>query len=95
MQRLTADGVRLTWRLTLNAAGGGPVPFLIDWGDTPHPSRSAPSGLTLLSLRFEHPEPAAIVTALTALGADAEVVAAARPAMIATLDGPTGQGELR
>jgi catechol 2,3-dioxygenase-like lactoylglutathione lyase family enzyme len=95
MQRLTTDGVQLQWRLTLNATGGGPVPFLIDWGDTPHPSRSAPSGLTLLSLRFEHPEPATIATALTALGADAELVAAARPAMIATLDGPTGQSELR
>jgi catechol 2,3-dioxygenase-like lactoylglutathione lyase family enzyme len=95
MERLTADGVRLQWRLTLNAAGGGPVPFLIDWGDTPHPSRSAPSGLTLLSLRFEHPEPASIATTLTALGADAQVVAAERPAMVATFAGPNGQGELR
>jgi catechol 2,3-dioxygenase-like lactoylglutathione lyase family enzyme len=95
MARLTTEGVQLNWRLTLNATGGGPVPFLIDWGDTPHPSRSAPSGLSLLSLRIEHPDPGVIATALNALGADAEVVAAPQPALIATFDGPTGQGELR
>jgi hypothetical protein len=95
MSRLTTDGVQLNWRLTLNATGGGPVPFLIDWADTPHPSRSAPSGLSLLSLRIEHPEPTLIAKALSALGAGAEVAAAPQPALIATFDGPTGQGELR
>ncbi len=95
MHRLTTDGVQLNWRLTLNATGGGPVPFLIDWADTPHPSRSAPTGLSLLSLRIEHPEPETVARALGALGAEAEVVAAPQPALVATFDGPTGEGELR
>ncbi|MDQ1425441.1 MAG: hypothetical protein QOD72_2939 [Acidimicrobiaceae bacterium] len=95
MHRVTTEGVRLDWRLTLNATGGGPVPFLIDWGQTPHPSGAASSGLSLLSLCIEHPDPNTIAAAMTALGADAEVVAGPQPALVATFDGPAGQVELR
>jgi hypothetical protein len=95
MHRLTTDGVQLNWRLTLNATGGGAVPFLIDWGATPHPSASAPVGLRLRSLRIEHPDPGVITDALTALGADAEVVAAPEMTIVASFDGPSGPGELR
>jgi catechol 2,3-dioxygenase-like lactoylglutathione lyase family enzyme len=97
MHRLTTEGVQLNWRLTLNATGGGAVPFLIDWGDTPHPSASAPSGLKLRSLRIEHPDPRAIAAALTALGADADVDVGEAPdlTIIASFDGPTGTSELR
>ena len=38
----------------------GLVPFLIDWKDSPHPSASTPQGCTLVSLRGEHPDPAAV-----------------------------------
>ncbi len=34
----------------------GIVPFLIDWGDTPHPSQNAVQGLALTGFRAEHPE---------------------------------------
>jgi hypothetical protein len=95
MQRLTTEGVQLNWRLTLNATGGGAVPFIIDWGDTPHPSASAPSGVNLRSLRIEHPDPKVVAAALTALGAEADVVAAPVLTLIASFDGPTGSSELR
>jgi Glyoxalase-like domain len=32
MTRAAPNGTVLRWRLTLNAIGGGPVPFLISWG---------------------------------------------------------------
>lgn len=57
MSRIPPTGTTLRWRLTLNALGGGPVPFLISWGDTPHPARAAPAGLVLESFRIEHPRP--------------------------------------
>src|SRR5690348_5189500 len=45
-QRVGPSGTVLRWRGTRVApAAGGLVPFLIYWGDTEHPSRSAPSGL--------------------------------------------------
>jgi hypothetical protein len=47
LQRTTAQGTPLRWRLTPKALAGGPIPFLIDWGDAVHPSGSAPTGLTL------------------------------------------------
>jgi hypothetical protein len=94
MHRRTTDGVELHWRLTLNARAGGAVPFLIDWGDTPHPSGATPTGLVLRSLRIEHPEPGPLASTLAALGAEANIAAASRPALIATVDGPLGTREL-
>ena len=90
MQRATPTGAVLRWRLTLGAAAGGLVPFLISWGDTEHPARSAPRGLILESFHLEHPDPASLAPLLNALGADAELRPAAAPALIARLSGPNG-----
>jgi hypothetical protein len=81
-------------RLTLNVVPGGLVPFLISWGDTEHPARSAPRGLTLESFHLEHPHPASLAPLLTALGADAEIRPAATPALVARLSGPNGRAVL-
>lgn len=86
-QRRTAAGEVLRWRLTSNALVGGVVPFLISWGDTPSPALSAPAGLVLESLHVEHPSPALITTRLQALGADVEVRLAAKPALVAQING--------
>ena len=56
-QRAGPTGTVLRWRLTLNAIAGGLIPFLISWGDTEHPARSAPQGLTLEGFHLEHPDP--------------------------------------
>ena len=56
--RETPHGEILRWTLTdLYAMPmAGAVPFLIDWGDTPHPTASLPSGGQLRSLRIGHPQ---------------------------------------
>jgi Glyoxalase-like domain len=95
LQRATAQGTLLRWRLTRNALGGGPIPFLIDWGDTVHPSRSAPAGLTLLSFHLEHPQPEVLAGALGALAAEVTVVPGPTPGLAARIDGPRGPVDLR
>jgi len=95
MQRARPTGAVLRWRLTLNATPGSLVPFLISWGDTEHPARSAPRGLILESFHLEHPDPASLAPVLDALGADAEIRPAAAPALVAYLSGPNGSKVLR
>ncbi|HEX9991993.1 MAG TPA: VOC family protein [Acidimicrobiales bacterium] len=95
MTRTTPAGAVLRWRLTANARGGGPVPFLIDWGTTPHPASSAPPGLTLADLTVEHPDPEGLAAVLRALGAVVTVTAAPVAALVARVDGPSGSTLLR
>jgi Glyoxalase-like domain len=73
LQRATTQGTLLRWRLTPDALAGGPVPFLIDWGDTAHPSTSAPPGLTLASFHLEHPQPEVLTGMLGALAVEVPV----------------------
>jgi hypothetical protein len=97
MRRQRPDGSLLEWRLTRHAPDPGrlAVPFLIDWGSSPHPSESAPPGVRLVELRIEHPDPAALRAALEALGATARVDSGPEPALVATLDTPRGRVVLR
>ncbi len=56
MTRLRPDGVELRWTLTppmLSADGF--VPFFIDWGSTPRPALSVPSGIGLVDLMGSTP----------------------------------------
>jgi hypothetical protein len=94
-QRTGATGTVLRWRLTLNAMAGGLIPFLISWGDTEHPARSASHGLTLEAFHLEHPDPPSLALPLTALGADVEIRPAGTAALIADLSGPKGNMVLR
>jgi hypothetical protein len=71
------------------------VPFLISWGDTPHPAASAPLGLRLESLCIEHPDPESIARTLRILGTTVPVVRADHAALVAHIIGPTGAGKLR
>jgi hypothetical protein len=97
MARATPDGDTLHWRLTFPTGAGPvhPVPFLIEWGDTRHPAATAATGARLVSLRGEHPDPTALAAAVTALGASLAVTAAPEPRLVAVLEGPGGQWELR
>ena len=94
-QRVGPTGTVLQWRVTLNATPGGVVPFLISWGDTEHPARSAPQGLTLEAFHVDHPDPASLAPPLMALGADVEIRPAAAAALVARLSGPNGSTVLR
>ncbi len=91
------DGVVLSWRLTDPRAtpGGGLLPFLIAWGETPHPAPGAPEGGELLGLRAEHPEPGAAREALAALGVEMEVVEGIRRRLTAVIGTDDGTVEIR
>ncbi len=98
-RRERADGTVLSWKLTdpYRERMGGVIPFLIDWGDTPHPASSAPSGGRLIGLRLEHPSPARVLECLDLLGADlagVDVVAAEQAGMTARIATPGGAVEL-
>jgi hypothetical protein len=95
--RQTTNGTMLRWRFTdpTVVIEDGLVPFLIDWGTSPHPAASAPVGAALASLCAEHPEPARIERALAALRAPIPVRAAKRSALVATIIGAHGAVELR
>jgi hypothetical protein len=95
--RRRPDGVVLAWRYTdpNTVVANRIVPFLIDWGTSPHPSATAARGATLVALRAEHPDPERVRTMLGVLGLDLRVQPAPAPAIIATIDSPRGRVELR
>jgi Glyoxalase-like domain len=95
--RRRADGTLLSWMLTdpRATAEDGIVPFFIDWGSSPHPSVSAPDGVTLAALRGEHPRPGDAATLLGNLGLELPVTKGERPALVAVLQTPKGLVELR
>jgi hypothetical protein len=95
--RKRPDGVVLSWRYTdpRVVLADRLVPYFIDWGASPHPSASAARGVTLLSLRAEHPDADRVQPMLRQLGLGLSVVKGVRPALIATFDSPKGRVELR
>jgi len=95
--RTAADGTTLHWQFTDPAVvvGEGVVPFFIDWGNSPHPAASAARGPVLCALRGEHPEPAVIKRALSAVGIDLPIGHGPRPALCASLRTAKGIVELR
>jgi len=97
MSRRRPDGVLLEWHLTRNPPDPGriPVPFLIDWGASPHPTQASPAGVTLVDLRAEHPSPDDLRRILGALSVDLAVDEAGEAALVATLDTPKGRIVLR
>lgn len=92
MSRQRPDGVLLEWQLTPPQAGL--VPFLIDWGSTPHPSGDAVKGSELVSFRGFHPSPEKVHEGLNALGAELEV-SAGDLTLVATIRTPDGEVVLR
>jgi hypothetical protein len=94
-QRAEPSGKVLRWRLTISETADSVAPFLISWGETEHPARSAPRGLTLEAFHIEHPDPPSLAPLLTALGADVEIKPAAAAALVARLTGPNGSVTLR
>ena len=91
------DGTVLTWKLTDPYAPrmDGAVPFLIAWGTTPHPARSAPQAGDLVDLKIEHPNPKAVRSALGALGVEMPVEVGDRVGLTAVLQTSVGRVEIR
>lgn len=97
MSRQRPDGATLSWRIALrrDRPGDGLIPFVLDWGETPHPAADMPSGGSLVGLRAEHPEPDSLKAALEALDFDLRVSQSDTPAIIATIETKRGRVELR
>lgn len=97
--RKRPDGLQMHWRSTRHpdaAAGQTPpgdwlIPFVIWWGDTPHPSGANPEGAVLTKLEAFHPDPKAITQMLTALGINIDVHQADTVSFKATLQTPKGE----
>jgi hypothetical protein len=96
MSRQRPDGVTLSWKLTQREelAGDGLVPFLIDWGDTPHPAATAAKGCRLVLFRAEHPRPEQVARLIAAVGEELEVREGPHPRLIAEVACPRGRVEL-
>lgn len=90
------DGEVLAWKVTdpFMPREGGVVPFFIDWGETPHPSATAPVGCELVDLRAEHPDAGRVRDILNGLELTLQVASGPTPALIATIHAPRGTVEL-
>nr|WP_083467416.1 VOC family protein [Kibdelosporangium sp. MJ126-NF4]CEL23456.1 hypothetical protein [Kibdelosporangium sp. MJ126-NF4]CTQ96837.1 hypothetical protein [Kibdelosporangium sp. MJ126-NF4] len=93
MSRRRPDGVLLEWRLTPMLAGV--LPFLIDWGSTPHPTESLPTGAELESLLIQDYEKDSLHTGLQALGIRDFAVGYGPTGLEATIVTPHGEVILR
>lgn len=95
--RRRTDGVMLTWRYTdpRTVVASGLVPFFIDWGTTPHPAATATHGASLVALRAEHPDAESVQRAVSALGLNLRVQQGPRAALVAQINSPRGDVELR
>ncbi|MFI1762668.1 VOC family protein [Streptomyces sp. NPDC020800] len=75
MSRRTPDGTLLRWRLTDSGTAhpSGPIPFLIDWGDSLHPAASGLPVTPLLEVSATAPDPDEVHSLLSALGTELTV----------------------
>lgn len=103
MSRTRPGGSTLHWRLSdpLALPAGGVVPFVIDWGTTPHPSTTLGNECALLELSLRHPHADALRPVLdvfrpisTAPDVDLTVMLATEPGVHARLRTPNGMVDL-
>lgn len=95
-QRDVASGppLRFSFSDPLARPYDGIAPFLVHWGDTPHPARSAPGGLRLLRFTGAHPRGRALGAALASFGVSLDVARGPKPVLRAVIEGPVGRVEL-
>lgn len=95
MSRRSPAGELLEWKLTIakKPFGDGLVPFVIDWGRTPHPALSDQNEgdeVVLANFSASHPDPESISNALAALGVELNVETSLRTGLSAHIKGPSG-----
>lgn len=90
--RSLPDGGVLEWSLSdpMVRLLDGVIPLLIDWGQSPHPAESAPSGCRLTGLSLRHPDFERANVMLELMGLPPVVIDGASPALQATLATPRG-----
>jgi hypothetical protein len=86
------DGTTLSWQLTDPYAmpWDGAVPFVISWGDTPHPATTLPSGGALAGLAIVHPDAEAVRKALALLDVTVDVREGDAFELVASIRTPGG-----
>lgn len=95
MTRRTPAGDLLEWRLTFprertpDRGGANIIPFLIDWGATPHPSETSAKGCRLVAFSIQDPDPDGSNRSLEALGLEQRATLGA-PRLEARLRTPRG-----
>ena len=99
MSRRRLDGVLLAWQLTLpqlDGPFGCALPFMIDWGESPHPTESLPPAVRLLGLDVAHPSAAQLRVAfdIIGLGGEVDLKLGPAPAITAIVDTPAGEVRL-
>jgi hypothetical protein len=93
MHRSRPDGSRLDWTILYlsDARYGEAIPFVINWGTTPHPSASSPPGCRLRSFTVLHPDPEPLERIYKALGIPVRVKRGSYAGFVAELDTPRGE----
>ena len=98
MSRRRPDDVLLEWELTLPQLDGPfglALPFMIDWGESAHPTDSLAAAVELVELTVAHPRPDALRAVLGIIGVGTIVVVAeGPPALRATIASPDGEVSL-
>ena len=98
MSRRRPDDVLLEWELTLpqlDGPFGWALPFMIDWGDSAHPTETLVAAVGLVELAVCHPRPAELQAALDIIGVNTIVVVdEGPPALRATIESPRGNVSL-
>jgi hypothetical protein len=92
MHRERPDGLRLDWTILYleDSRFGETIPFVIDWGKSPHPSESVPAGCQLRSFAVLHPEADELSRLYAALDIPVPVKRGANPGFVAELASPNG-----
>ncbi len=75
MARVLPDGARLAWTLAVppEETFEPTIPFLIDWGESPHPSGMLPGGVSLHSFTVFDPCPERLRSIHDAIGIDVAI----------------------
>lgn len=91
-KRENPDGSVVSWQATDPYAMpfDGALPFLINWGETPHPSTMTPVGGQFEQLVIEHPQAESVRSGLSVLGLNLEVIEADPYRLVAKIRTPGG-----
>lgn len=100
MWRARPDGELLRWRLTLTRLDHhlGPMPFMIDWLDSEHPTTTLRQPITLRSLHLHSYDHRHLARLIAIMGGDEDArleLSEGEPAIEALLDTPNGEVALR
>ena len=100
MERRRPDGTLLRWQMTPGPGApghedgpGGGEPWIIDWGASPHPSSSAPSGCRLARLEIVDPRGASLEATLKGtmgLTTPVEFAVGEPASVVAVIESPNG-----